>query len=217
MIALVGRKNDDLGKHVPGGPNMERKKLRSTTAAAAAMAALAAIFSGCLATPYQPDGIGGGYSESRLDASTATVSFRANSQTPKRVVESYLLYRCAEVTRNAGFDYFVPLDADGKASALGRWVPSTGAQVDDARAASSYFAPGAISFTPEGAARVSIRMFRGLGMASNPAAYRAADVIDTLGAVARGESQAAADPEIGPPPTNAHVYSGRVIDYLAGE
>jgi hypothetical protein len=196
---------------------MAPEKLRSTMTAAAAITALAAIFSGCLATPYQPDGIGGGYSESRIDASTATVSFRANAQTAKRVVESYLLYRCAEVTRDAGFDYFVPLDAEGKASALGRWVPSTGSQVDDARAAPPYFAPGAISFTPEGAARVSIRMFREVRTASNPAAYRAADVIDTLGAVARGESQAAADPEIGAPPTNGHVYSGRVIDYLAGE
>jgi hypothetical protein len=197
---------------------MEPEKLRSRMAAAAAIAALAAIFSGCLATPYQPDGIGGGYSESRIDASTVTVSFRANSQTPKRVVESYLLYRCAQVTRNAGFDYFVPLDGEGKASALGRWIPSTGSQVDDARAVSPpYFAPGAISFTPEGAARVSIRMFRDVRTASNPAAYRAADVIDTLGATVRGESQAAADPETGPPPTNAHVYSGRVIDYLAGE
>jgi len=197
---------------------MEREKLRSTTAAAAAIAAWAAMFSGCLATPYQPDGIGGGYSESRIDASTETVSFRANSQTPKRVVEGYLLYRCAEVTRNAGFDYFVPLDADGKASALGRWTPSTGSQIDNATAASPpYFAPGAISFSPEGTARVSIRMFREVRTASNPAAYRAADVIDTLGAMARGESQAAADPEIGAPPANAHVYSGPVIDYLAGE
>jgi hypothetical protein len=54
-------------------------------------------------------------------------------------------------------------------------------------------------------------------MASDPAAYRAADVIDALARVASGETEAAADAEMGQPPKNTRVYSGPIIDYLAGE
>jgi hypothetical protein len=60
-------------------------------------------------------------------------------------------------------------------------------------------------------------MFHDVRMASNPAAYGAAEVINNLGPVARGESAAATDPDSGAPPANTHVYSGRVVDYLAGE
>ena len=148
---------------------MPPKRIRSRVIV---VATLAGLFCGCLATPYQPDGLGGGYSESRIDASTMAVSFRANSETPPQLVESYLLYRCAQVTRDAGFSYFVPLDAEGRPTALGKWVPSANPRFNSASAGpSSYFPPGAISFTAEGVARVSIGMFSAPGMASDPAAY----------------------------------------------
>ena len=174
-----------------------------------------ALLGGCLATPYQPDGIGGGYSESRIDAATMMVDFRANSRTPHRLVESYLLYRCAQVTRDSGFAYFVPLDSEGRANAFGRWAPSLNPSFNDLDGGpSSYFPPGAISYASDGAARVSIRMFRDPGKASDPVAYRAADVIAALAKVANGESETAG--ENGPPPSS-RIYSGRFIDYLAGE
>ena len=44
-------------------------------------ALLLSAISGC-ATPCQPDGVGGGYSESRIDSRTVTVSFTANRFTP---------------------------------------------------------------------------------------------------------------------------------------
>jgi hypothetical protein len=40
------------------------------------------------------------------------VSFKGNGYTPKDRVQTYMLYRCAEVTANAGYDYFVIINND---------------------------------------------------------------------------------------------------------
>jgi len=65
------------------------------------------------ATPYQPQGFTGGFSEARLDANTVRVSFRGNGYTQRERVENFLHYRCAELTLDSGFDYFIIVDATG--------------------------------------------------------------------------------------------------------
>jgi hypothetical protein len=49
----------------------------------------------------------GGYSEKRVDQNTYIVSFNATKQTPPQTVLNYLLARCAQLTTDAGFDYFI--------------------------------------------------------------------------------------------------------------
>lgn len=49
----------------------------------------------------------GGYSDTRYTANTAEVSFDGNIFTSQATAQNYLLYRCAEVTRNNGYDYFI--------------------------------------------------------------------------------------------------------------
>lgn len=49
----------------------------------------------------------GGYTDSRINGNTAIVNFSANILTRQKDVESYLLYRCAKVTLENGYDYFV--------------------------------------------------------------------------------------------------------------
>lgn len=70
---------------------------------------LALLVASC-ATPYQKDGpwnaVVGGYSDYRLDENTFVVSFRGGNQTPIANLGPYLLYRCAEVTSEAGFEHF---------------------------------------------------------------------------------------------------------------
>jgi hypothetical protein len=61
---------------------------------------------GC-ATKYQPVGLTGGYSNIQIDANTYRVSFRGNGMTSRERVETYMLYRCAELTAEAGYDYFM--------------------------------------------------------------------------------------------------------------
>jgi hypothetical protein len=85
------------------------------------------IFCGC-ATPYQKFGFDimsfdAGYSETRIDQNTFLVAFKGNSQTSRQTVESYLLRRCAELTLQTGFDYFVVASSDtqaGRAAMLQR-------------------------------------------------------------------------------------------------
>ena len=77
----------------------------------ACLAALALASTSCQ-TPYGSKGLFGGFTETRLDANTYRVSFQGNGYTSKETVESYTLMRCAELTRESGFDWFLVLDSD---------------------------------------------------------------------------------------------------------
>lgn len=62
-------------------------------------------------TPYQPvsratDGPRG-FAEAKIEADRYRVSFSGNSRTKRETVETYLLYRAAELTLERGFDYFI--------------------------------------------------------------------------------------------------------------
>src|SRR3546814_2342802 len=73
-------------------------------AALACAAGLAACVS---VTPYQPASKGYGYSEQRIENNRFRINFAGNSDTPKQTVETYLLFRAAELTLKSGYDYFV--------------------------------------------------------------------------------------------------------------
>jgi hypothetical protein len=69
-------------------------------------------------TPYQSNGFTGGYKDTQIDANTFSVTFEGNGYTSASQVDKYLLYRCAELTAQAGADYFVILQtADQSRSA----------------------------------------------------------------------------------------------------
>lgn len=68
------------------------------------------VLAGC-ATPtaYQPAAgrYSTGYSDKRLAENRFRVTFSGNSATGRATVEDYLLLRAAEVTRDAGYSWFV--------------------------------------------------------------------------------------------------------------
>lgn len=69
--------------------------------------AAAAMLAGCFgATPYEPASPRYGYRETELAADRYRVSFSGNTRTSRSTVESYLLYRAAELTLTKGGDYF---------------------------------------------------------------------------------------------------------------
>lgn len=72
----------------------------------------ACLIAGC-ATAYQPDGVSGGYSDKVLAGNTAQVTFRGNRLTTPATVDDFLLRRCAEVTLQDGYNYFVVAQKDG--------------------------------------------------------------------------------------------------------
>jgi hypothetical protein len=68
-------------------------------------AALALGLSAC-ATPYGSAGLSGGYSETKLDDATYVVTFAGNGYTTAETVQTFWLYRCAELTLAQGYDGF---------------------------------------------------------------------------------------------------------------
>jgi hypothetical protein len=82
-----------------------------------ALAAFASL-SGCTTTPtpYQPyraegaGGVHGGYSDQRLAPNRFLVRFHGNELASRERVETYLLYRAAELTIANGYDWFVVVD-----------------------------------------------------------------------------------------------------------
>jgi hypothetical protein len=82
-------------------------RLLTVLAAASALAACAAQ-----PTPYQPKVDGMGYSQRQIDGRTWRVEFAGTADTARETVETYLLYRCAEIMRFGGFEKFVILEKD---------------------------------------------------------------------------------------------------------
>ena len=87
--------------------------MRRLLIAAAATAALALAACGT-ATPYQPlragSAVSGGFTDRQIEANRWMVGFSGNSLTDRKTVETYLLYRSAELTLAQGGDWFEMVD-----------------------------------------------------------------------------------------------------------
>ncbi len=70
----------------------------------------AAVLAACAtATPYQASqsaNARNGFSEQQIETDRTRISFDGNSLTKRETVETYLLYRAAELTKQNGYDYF---------------------------------------------------------------------------------------------------------------
>jgi hypothetical protein len=84
---------------------------------ALALALLLAAAACTTATPYQPLGapgnrVSGGFAERQIEANRFRVTFVGNELTSRQTVETYLLYRAAQLTAQQGYDWFVTADRD---------------------------------------------------------------------------------------------------------
>jgi len=89
---------------------------------AAALSALALLGACATATPYQAsEGTDRGYSEQKIEDNRYMVEFSGNSLTDRKTVETYLLYRAAELTKQNGYDHFrvVRRDTDAQTKLIG--------------------------------------------------------------------------------------------------
>lgn len=84
------------------------------------LAALTALTLAACATstPYAPATSKNpyGFSDQKIEDNRYRIVFRGNSSTDRETVETYLLYRAAELTLQNGFDYFVVTEQDTEAS-----------------------------------------------------------------------------------------------------
>lgn len=81
------------------------------------LAALAMLGACATATPYQAaSGTDRGYSEQKIENNRFQVQFAGNSLTDRKTVETYLLYRAAELTKQNGYDHFRVMRRDTDAN-----------------------------------------------------------------------------------------------------
>ena len=91
-------------------------KTRWQTAALAGVGALA--LTACASTTgYGPATDSGyGYSDQKIEEDRYRITFRGNSLTDRETVETYLLYRAAEITLANGYDHFLVVEDDTERS-----------------------------------------------------------------------------------------------------
>src|SRR5271166_6444041 len=160
---------------------------------AAALCGAVVLLAASCATPYQQHSLRGGYDDSRIDSNTVLVSFKGNGYTPKDRVQTYMLYRCAEVTTNAGYDYFVIVSSDdevkeGAINLPGSYSSTTTASVygfgnsavGSANTQGTYYPSQSIPYHKH-AVQALIKMYKGDKPANNSAAFNAKEVLTFLG------------------------------------
>lgn len=80
------------------------------------LAVAAALLSACATqTPYQPASgatYNYGFQEQNIEENRVRITFRGNTLTERDTVETYLLYRAAELTTQRGYDYFIVANRD---------------------------------------------------------------------------------------------------------
>ena len=162
-------------------------------------ALLACLASGFLAligcaTNYQAAGLSGGYSDVRIDANTFRVDFHGNAYTSRQTVETHLLRRCAELTAQAGYDYFIVMGANTEALQNAYTTPSSynatttghanviGNTVYGSADTTGTFRPGQTFVYTRYGASTTIKVFRGEKPVNNPNAYYAREVLHYVGA-----------------------------------
>ena len=144
------------------------------------------------ATRYQPVGFTGGHSEVQVDANTYKVSFRGNGYTSRDGVETYLMYRCAELTVETGYDYFVIVwgstDArHGLVTTPGTYTSSTtgsamayGNTAYGSSATTGIYTPGQTLIITKHDGTATIKVFKGAKPLDNPNAFVAKEVLQYL-------------------------------------
>lgn len=78
------------------------------------LAAAVGLLAACAtATPYQPAATDRyGFQEQQIESNRVRITFRGNTLTERETVETYLLYRAAELTLESGRDYFIVANRD---------------------------------------------------------------------------------------------------------
>ena len=81
-------------------------------------AAASGLLAACATqTPYQPAAAhhAYGFEEQRIEDNRVRITFRGNNLTDRETVETYLLYRAAELTIQGGRDHFIVANRDTEA------------------------------------------------------------------------------------------------------
>ena len=119
------------------------KRILLPTAALKLFLAISLV--GC-ATPYQPTGLLGGFTETRLSENVWEVNFRGNGFTDEKKAKDFTLLRSAELTLQNGYNYFMLVNA-----ATDKFAGATGINV---------LVGGVTAFIPQPSTTNTIQMYK---------------------------------------------------------
>ena len=153
---------------------------------------MALLLNAC-ATTYQPVAFTGGYSHVQIDGNTFRVSFRGNAYTSRDRVETYLMYRCAELTAETGHDYFVIVG--GSTDSRHGLITTPGTHTSTTTASAMAFGntaygsatttgtytPGQTFIIMKHTGTAIIKLFKGEKPSDNPSAFVAREVLQYFG------------------------------------
>lgn len=88
------------------------------------------VLSACV-SPYGPSTISGGFDQTQMREGVWRVSYYANAYTSEETVQTFWLYRCAEITLEQGYDGFQILSNVELTSAPGQFADATPALYRD--------------------------------------------------------------------------------------
>lgn len=77
------------------------------------------------ATPYGKYGLLGGYTDSRIDENTFSISVDTNGFTSQQTTSMQALYRAAELTIENGFDFFVIVNDANNSTSMAMTMPGS--------------------------------------------------------------------------------------------
>lgn len=129
---------------------MPIKKSLAVLAAALALASCA--------TAYQPRSMTGGYQERQLSEARWYVEFFGNGNTKRDTVFGFWLNRCAELTVDKGYDYFVYISKEPRTAEADSGIVRTAGK---GGAPSYIYVPGSTGTVTTWSARGTIEMRRG--------------------------------------------------------
>jgi hypothetical protein len=138
------------------------------------------LICGC-ATKYKPEGFSGGYHEVRIDQNTVDVSFQGNGYTSADRAQQYCLYRCAELTKSYGYDYFTFIREDVDIKQQQMHSPGTYSTNTYGGQTYGTYTPGVTYNIRKPTAHARIKMFKGSKPENDPNAFVAEEVIKYLG------------------------------------
>ncbi len=177
----------------PNTTNPARKTRTNRWTGRLAAVALLALCS--CATSYGAKGLFGGFEETRIDATTMRVHFQGNGFTSKQKVETYTLLRCAELTQEAGYDWFLIVDGDtelndtqvhsgsfNQSHTSGVAGVNSLGNVNYGETTNGWTSPSTTFNVRKYDASVIMKMFRGEKPAEAHNGYVAAEIVQYLGA-----------------------------------
>ena len=157
--------------------------MKNTLSLAVLLAAV--MLTGC-ATGYGPKGMTGGYEDQQIDESTYRVSFHGNGHTDGNKVWNYWMYRCAELTKLKGFEFFSLIVEKKKTGALPGDDSLRPANLRDGEegrlvnVAGYYYTPGSTYTITTYHSSAVVKMYRNPLPADVKFALKAQSVLDSL-------------------------------------